>query len=128
MDEHLSGALQPLQDEPFPAKKACAKPLGELDVDVDLPGGAEERVALAEDRAVLQRHADDFPRVGSGKRDRRRGRLAPEKGEEETLARENLALEAAEDAALHPRVHLDAVSHVGHRARLGAYFVTGAHA
>ena len=67
-----------------------------------------------------------FPGYGPANATVADGRLAPEEGEEETFPREDLALQAAENAALHARVHLDAVGHVGHRARLGAYFVTRA--
>src|SRR5213076_759164 len=54
VNEHVAGAFEPLKDEPFAAKEAGAEAFGELDVDVDLSGGAQERIALAQDRGVEQ--------------------------------------------------------------------------
>jgi hypothetical protein len=68
--EDLAAAVEPLEDEPFPAKR-------------DLP---------------------------------RRGRALEER-QEKALAGQQLPLETAEKASLHPRIHLDAVGHEGHRAR-----------
>ena len=48
-------------------------------------------------------------------------------GQEQALAGENLALQPAEDAAGHARVHLDAVGHERHRPRFGADLVARAH-
>ena len=55
------------------------------------------------------------------------GADAAEERQEEAFAGEELALQAAEQPALHARVHLDAVGHVGHRAGLGADFVARRH-
>ncbi len=52
---------------------------------------------------------------------------ALEERQEQALAGQELPLQAAEQATLHPRVHLDAVGHVGHGARLGAHFVARCH-
>src|SRR5205814_2106237 len=52
VDEDLPGPFQALQDEAFPAEKSGSKPFGELDVDVDLTGRAQERIALTEDCAA----------------------------------------------------------------------------
>jgi hypothetical protein len=51
VDENVAGAFEALQDEAFAAEEAGAEPLGEFDVDVDVAGGAQERIALAEDGA-----------------------------------------------------------------------------
>src|SRR3954469_22918822 len=37
VDEDFTGPLEPLEDEAFAPEEAGAEPLGELDVDVDLP-------------------------------------------------------------------------------------------
>jgi hypothetical protein len=68
VDEDVAGAFQALQDEAFAAEEAGAEPLGEFDVDVDVAGGAEEGVALAENRAVLQRHLQNLARIGPAER------------------------------------------------------------
>ena len=47
----------------------------------------------------------------------------PEIGDEEALSRQELALEAAEEPAVHLGVHLDLVGHEHHRARFGADLV-----
>ena len=53
-------------------------------------------------------------------------RASSRRGEEEALTGEERALEPADQAAGHPRVHLDALGHERHRARFGAHFVAGA--
>ena len=65
--------------------------------------------------------------LSAPERDFAGGGGAFEERQEQALAGEQLALEAAEDPARHARVHLDAVGHVGHRAGLGADFVAGGH-
>jgi len=47
----------------------------------------------------------------------------PEVCNEEALAREELALEAAEKPPVHLGVHFDFIGHVHHRARFGADLV-----
>ena len=53
-------------------------------------------------------------------------RWRAEVGDEEALARQQLALQPAEKPAFHPGVHLDRVGHEHHRARFGADLVAGA--
>src|SRR6185295_12266517 len=48
VDEELAAAGHLLEDEPLAAEEAGAEPLGERDADVDVAGGAEKRVTLAE--------------------------------------------------------------------------------
>src|SRR5205814_6099810 len=90
VNEHVAGAFEPLKDEPFAAKEAGAGASGELDVDVDLCGGAQERIALAQDRGVEQRHPDNLSRVGTRERDLGRRSRAAEERQEEALAGEQL--------------------------------------
>src|SRR5262249_56578548 len=71
VDEAVPRALEALQDETFPAEESGAEALGELDVDVDVSGGAQKRVALAEDGGVLQRHAQNLARIGAAECDAR---------------------------------------------------------
>src|SRR5207342_564013 len=115
VNEDVARALEALENEALSTEEPRPQTLGELDVDVHLSGGAEKRIALAEHGAVLQRHPDDLARVRSAERDLGRGGVAAEKRQEEALAREHLALERAQEPAGHPRVHLDAVGHIGHR-------------
>ena len=64
--------------KPFAAEETGAEPLGERDGEVDLAGGAEKRVALAEHRLLPgQRDMDDLARVGPGERDLRARRRCP---------------------------------------------------
>jgi hypothetical protein len=122
----VAGAFEPLQDEPFAAEEARAQAFGERDVDVDGPGRAQEGVALAENRAVLQRKPQDLPGVRRAERDARAWSRRAEEGQEEALAGQELTLEAGQQAALHAGVHLDPLGHEGHRPRLGPDFVARA--
>ncbi len=85
-----------------------------------------ERVP-AQDRRVLQRHPQDLAGIRRAEGDLATAGGALEIGEEQTLAGQQFAGEAAEDAAGHARVHVDAVGHIGHRVIFGADFVPAAH-
>src|SRR5262249_19547422 len=96
VDEHVAGAFEPLEDEAFAAEEARPEALGELDVDVDVPGRAQKRVPLAQHGVAGQRHPDDLSRVRTAERDLRARRRTAEEREKQALAREELALEPAE--------------------------------
>ena len=123
MDEDVAAPLELLQNESLAAEKAGAEALRELDVDINLSGGAEKGIALAQHRAVLEGEMDDFSGERAAERHPRRRDVRLEEGQKQALAREKFPFQAAEQAALHARVHRDAVGHERHRARLGANLV-----
>ena len=122
VDEQIAGALHLLQDEAFAAEEAGAEPLRERDAQVDVADGAEERVALAEHLlAVRAAMWMILPGYGPANASFAPAAVAREVGDEQALAGQELPFQAAEQAALHLRLHVDRVGHVHQRARFRAH-------
>src|SRR5579862_2606845 len=124
VEPHGSLPLQPLQEEALaPAVDAHAELLRERALDRDVAVVAEVRVLLADDLAVelvLADRARERPGDPDGAGP---VRLVPR--QEEALAREQLALQAAGETAGHLDVHRDVPGGEHHRAGLRGQLFAG---
>ena len=123
MDEDGAGAGQLLEDEALAAEQPGPEALGERDAHVHAVGRAQERVALAEPvRRAGEVELFDLSGVGG-----REGDLAlaapAEAGHEQALSRHQAA-QAAEQAAAHAALHVDAARHVEQCPGLGLHLLT----